>query len=231
MKDMKTTVNFLFVCLMGLCAASCTDYQEELDALSYRVTELENLVSQVNSELLTIKKVTDVIADGDYITDLTENDEGYIITFKKHGAVQLKHGATGAAGKDGKDAQAPDITVEQGPDGNWYWKLNGKWLTDNSGNRIRSNAVDGKDGKDGADGKDGKAVAPQVRINNKGSWEISTDGGNTWTDTGTPASGKDGKDGNTVVETITTVTTSAGDSYMQITLYNGQTFTIPIVKA
>lgn len=227
---MKTTVKFLFVCLMGLCAASCTDYQEELDALSYRVTELENLVSQVNSELQTIKKVTDVIADGDFITDLTENNEGYIITFKKHGAIQLKHGATGADGKDGKDAQAPDITVEKGADGNWYWKLNGQWLTDNTGNRIRSNAVDGKDGKDGkdgTDGKDGKAVAPQVRINDKGSWDISTDGGNTWTDTGTPASGKDGKDGNTLVQSIATITI-AGSSYVRITLVSGVTFDIPI---
>ena len=224
MKGMKKV---LLAGMLAMVGIACSDYQEELDALEYRITVLEELVNVVNNELVTIKTVTDVIADGDYITDVTENDEGFIITFKSHGAIQVKHGA---AGRDGQDAQAPSITVEQDPDGNWYWKLDGKWLTDNLGNRLRSNGVDGKDGKDGVDGKDGKdgkAVAPQVRINDTGIWEISTDSGVSWTSTGTPATGNDGADGNTLVTSIVVVTDPSG-TYVRITLISGVTFDIPI---
>jgi len=211
-------INNIFWIGMIAVFTGCTDYQEELDALDYRVTYLEELVNQINTELAGIKTITDAVSKGDFITNVTENEEGYIITFKEHGAVQIKHGATG---KDGKDAEAPEITVEQDGDGNWYWKLNGKWLTDDIGNRIRSNGTDGKDGKDG------KAVAPQVRINSNGNWEISPDGGTTWNDTGTAASGVDGKDGNTLVKSIEVITTLSGN-YVHITLTSGATFDIPM---
>ena len=194
---------------MLVAAMGCSDYQEELDALDYRVTVLEGLVGQVNSELVAIHTVTDVIADGDYITNVTENEEGYILTFNKHGAIQLKHGA------DGQDAKSPDISVEKADDGNWYWKVNDKWLTDADGNRIRSNGVDGK------------AVAPQVRISPSGEWEISPDGGTTWNGTGTVAKAQDGADGRTLVASVEVITTISG-TFVRFTLTNGVVFDIPM---
>ena len=214
---MKTIRQLLLAAMMPLMALTfnaCTDYQDELDALDYRVTVLENLVNKVNSDLEAMQVIVNAMAEGDYITNVTQNSEGYIITFNKSGAIVIhdgvdgQNGQDGKDGKDGKDAQAPNITIEQDPtDGNWYWKLNGEWLTDNSGNRIQANGKDGKDGKDGHDGHDGHdGITPQVRINGDGIWEISTDGGNTWVSTGTPATGKDGKDGadaNVILQVIT----------------------------
>ena len=65
--------------------------------------------------------------------------------------------------------------------------MNGEWLLDN-GNKM---PVTGEKGDKGAD-----ATAPQVRINTDTNlWEISTDGGKTWTSTGIKATGDKGNTG------------------------------------
>lgn len=225
-----TTVTLAMVGLQ----TSCTDYQDEIDALDYRVTVLENLVSRINTELESLQTAIRAFGDGDYITNVTETNDGYIITFAKNGAVIIKDG------KNGKDAETPDISIAQNPtDGNYYWTLNGTWLLDGNGNKINAtgkkgadgkDGVNGKDGKDGIDGKDGKdgvdgrdgvngkdgrdgrdgiALAPQVRINEyTGIWEISYDGGSTWIPTGTsarPINGVDGKNGTNGKDGNTTI--------------------------
>jgi len=191
------------ITLVAPAFTACTDYQDEINALDYRVTVLENLVRQLNSDLESMQVIVAAMETGDYITNVTENSQGYIITFNKSGAIVIKDGKDGNDGRDGRDAQTPDISIKQGEDGFWYWTLNGEWITDSNGENVRANGKDGKDGqdgKDGIDGKDGKdgkdAISPQVRINEEtGIWEISIDGGLTWIPTGTPATGKDGKDG------------------------------------
>ena len=213
---MKNIIMAALLPILTISFCSCTDYQDELDALDYRVTVLENLVNKTNTDIVAMEAIVTAMSEGDYITNVTQNAEGYIITFNKSGAVVIhdgKDGRDGQDGQDGRDAQAPDITIEQDADGNWYWKLNGVWLTDGSGNKIQANGRDGKDGKDGRDGKDGQdgrdgkdGVTPQVRINSEGIWEVSTDGGLTWQSTGSPATGKDGEkgaDANVIIKVIT----------------------------
>ena len=243
--------------MMGGAFQSCTDYQDEIDALDYRVTVLENLVKRVNSDIESIRVIIDAIDDGDYITNVTRNDEGCIITFAKQGAIVIKNGKDGEKGEKGRDAQAPDISVVQDSDGQWYWTLNGQYILAD-GQRLRANGkdgkdgkdgvdgkdgkdgvdgkdgkdgVDGKDGKDGVDGKDGKAVSPQLRINSEtGIWEISVDEGNTWISTGTPATGKDGNDGkdaDSLIQSVVITTTTEGDS-VTFTLSNGVVFSVPL---
>lgn len=84
---------------------------------------------------------------------------------------------------------SPIIEVEDG-----YWKINGEFLFDRLGNKVKALGVDGKDGidgidgkdgangvdgKNGSDGKDGKdAITPQFKIEND-YWYISYDNGNT----------------------------------------------------
>ena len=82
-------------------------------------------------------------------------------------------------------------------------------------------------GKDGAD-----AVTPLVRIDTTtGMWEISVDGGKTWTSTGTSATGKDGepgKNGNLFFEEVS-YTNKDGKEYMKIVTKSGQVFYIPLI--
>lgn len=190
MKTIKTLLLAASASLLFSTLNSCTDYQDEIDALDVRVTYLESLVNQINTDLKALSTIVKAIEDGDYITDVTPTTDGYVINFKKNGPVYIIDGV------DGADAAAPNITVRQDPlTGDWFWVLNGEWLTV-GGEKVRAN------GKDGADGKD--AISPMVRINPiTNEWEYSTDGGNTWTSTGTKATGEDGKDGYTFFQEVT----------------------------
>ena len=98
----------------------------------------------------------------------------------------------------------PVIGVRKDTDGCYYWTLDGEWLTDEKGNKVKAQGTDGKDGVDGEDGNDGAdgedgtdgtngkdGITPQLKIEN-GRWMLSMDDGKTWTDIG-QATGADGK--------------------------------------
>lgn len=218
MKTIKTFLLAGMTAILLTTPTSCTDYQDEIDALDVRVTYLESLVKDVNSDLAALKTIADALKDADYITNITQNPAGdWVINFYKHGPIVIHNG---------KDATMPNITVEQDPtDGNYYWKLNGDWLTGPDGQRVKANGKDGKDGTDGTNGKDG--ITPQVRIVD-GQWEISTDGGATWIKTGTSVQGKDGEDGknaNTIVDVRTYWTEDGG--YVEFITDSGS-FRVPL---
>ena len=207
---------YLFACLP--IATSCTDYQDEIDALDYRVTKLEELVNTINTNIEALRIIVSAMEDADYITGVRETVDGYVINFANAGPVYIHNGT------DGKDAEMPNIDVDQGADGNYYWMINGVLVKTPYGDPIRVNGKPGKDGKD--------AVSPKVRINpTTGEWEVSVDDGNTWTQTGTSAkgkdgtNGKDGKDGNKVVLSVT-FEANGEEEFMIVTTEFGQ-FKIP----
>jgi len=186
MKTMKKLFLLVAISLATGVQMSCTDYQDEIDALDVRVTDLENLVKKINTDLKSLHKLLDAMADGDAITNVTDTEDGCIVTFKDAGAVVIHDGRNGT---DGQDAVAPTISLAQDPDdGKYYWVLDGQPILDENGNKV---CASGKDGEKGADGK-----APRVRINpDTGEWELSLDDGASWIGTGTNAEAKDGKDG------------------------------------
>ena len=68
-------------------------------------------------------------------------------------------------------------------------------------------------GATGADGKDG--VTPQLRINGDTiMWEVSYDGGATWTSMGVVATGADGKDGSSALPIVISCISLAGMAAM-----------------
>lgn len=216
MKQMK---NFLLSALLltgGMAVTSCTDYQDEINALDYRVTKLEELVDEINNNLKALQNLAKAVEEGDYITDVTKTTDGYVINFKKNDPVYII---------DGVDGNAPEIGIAPDPvTGEWCWVLNGDWLLTPDGQKVRANGKDGKDGKN--------AIAPQVRINPEtGLWEISIDGGTNWIPTGTPAviKGKDGKDGNQFIKSVQYFA-SGEEEYLIITLMSGQEIRIPVDK-
>ena len=95
----------LFLLAFITLAASCTDYQDEIDALDYRITVLENLVKQWNRDLESTQVLVEAMENSDYITSVTQNSEGYIITFHNSGAIVIKDGVDGKDGKDGADGK------------------------------------------------------------------------------------------------------------------------------
>lgn len=130
---------FTVLVVAAAMTASCTDYQDEIDALDGRVSYLESLVVRVNADILTLQDVVDAMDQGDYITGVKETPEGYVISFNNAPPIFVHHGT------DGKDAQVPAINIAKDPnDGNYYWTLDGQWITDpTTGERVRSNGKDG----------------------------------------------------------------------------------------
>ena len=217
MKKLHLLLLSITLCVFSACH---NDIWDAIDGLDSRVTKLEELCKEMNTNITSLQTIVSVLQSNDYITGIVEikkNGEviGYTITFGKHDPITIYHGQDGKNGADGKDGITPVIGVAQDTDGVYYWTLNGEWLLDDNGNKLPVSGKDGQngtngsngqdgadgkdgqngeDGKDGADGQDGKdGITPQLKIE-EGYWYISYDNGATWTQLG-KATGEDGKDG------------------------------------
>ena len=218
-----------------LLSSGCYDESlifEQLEDHERRILALEKLCAQMNTNITSMQTILTALQNNDFVTDVAAIKEdgkviGYTITFSKSGPVTIYHGKDGADGKDGqdgkdgtdgkdgqdgKDGYSPVLGVKQHTDGVWYWTLDGEWLLDEQGNKVKASGTDGRDGRDGQDGTDGKdgqdgengqdgkdgsdGVTPLLTIT-EGNWYISYDNGETWTLLGvaTGADGKDGADG------------------------------------
>ena len=186
-------------CMFGL--SSCGDdyddseLRSDIENLEGRITALEEWQKSVNTDIRSLQSLVAVLEDKDYVTAVTplEDGTGYVISFLKSGNVTIKHGERGEQGENGEDGTTPVISVKQDSDGKHYWTVNGEWLLDN-GNKMPVTGEKGDKGDKGDKGAD--AIAPQVRINTDTNlWEISTDGGKTWTSTGVKATGDKGNTG------------------------------------
>lgn len=219
MKNILSLLFITFTTLFVSCADPYddTDIRNDLENLKERVTALEKLCKKMNSNISAMQTILDAVQNNDYVTavnPITENGVviGYTVNFTKSSPITIYHGKNGSDGKDGtdgvngKDGYTPIVGVKQDADGIYYWTLDGEWLTDENGNRIKAVGTDGKDGADGKDGNDGAngedgidgkpgedGITPQLKIEN-GFWHISYDNGISWMEVG-KATGEDGKDG------------------------------------
>ena len=193
---MKKILCFLFA--VSILSGCGDDYDDSaltgrVDDLENRVTKLEELCKQMNTNISSLQALVNALQDNDYITGvtpITKDGEtiGYTISFAKRAPITIYHGEDGKDGQDGKpgedgnDGSTPIIGVKQDPDGVYYWTLNGDWLTDDSGNKIQAEGRDGTDGKPGEDGNDGQDGKPG-------------EDGNDGQDGQDGKPGEDGKDG------------------------------------
>lgn len=172
--------------LLVIMFFSCTDTSElenQIDNIENRVAALEKLTAQMNTNISALQSAVTALQNNDYVTNISEIKEGdaiigYTLTFVKSGAVTIYNGKDGTNGKDGI---SPVIGVKLFTDGFYYWTLNGFWLTDTYGNKIKAQGTDGKNG-----------ITPQLKIENE-YWMLSTDNGITWKNLG-KAKGEDGDD-------------------------------------
>lgn len=126
--------------------------------------------------------------------------------------------------------------------------MDGKWLIDGSGNKVKAegrdgkngadgkdglngsdgrDGADGKNGQDGADGKDGAngadgrdGITPVLKIEDN-YWLISYDNGGSWTKLG-KATGENGRDGDSFFQDVT-----QDDSKVHFILADGTVITLP----
>lgn len=210
------------VALAGISLVGCKYDDSELwdavEDVKERVTELEEVVKLANSNIATLQSLVSALQDNIAIVSIAPTADGYSILFSD---------GTTATITNGKDANAPIISVRKDGDGIYYWTINGEWLIVD-GERVRASANDGQDGQNGNDGINGKdAVAPQIRINpTTKEWEISVDGGTTWNSTGVISQGRDGYDGSNGDSYFRSVDTSNAE-YVIFILYDGTEIVVP----
>lgn len=238
---MKKISTLLIGCLLLL--SSCSDYDDvalwnkslDVDA---RLSALEELCNQMNTNISSLQTIVNALQDNDYVKSVTPvmqdgKEIGYTITFSKSNPITIYHGkdgsdgADGEDGSDGNDGSTPVIGVRQDTDGIYYWTLNGEWLTDALGNKIKAQGTDGSDGSDGVDGDNGKdGITPKFKIEN-GYWYVSYDNEDSWLQLGkaTGENGSDGSDGDSLFESVT-----QDDDNVYFKLSNGTLITIPKYK-
>ena len=218
MRIRNFTTVLLSVIAAGALFVSCeyddSELRDKINDHENRIVQLEELCSQMNTNISSLQTIVTALQGNDYVTSIapvTSGDEtiGYTINFSKSGPVTIYHGedgkdgsngADGQDGADGKDGHTPVLGVKMTSDGNYYWTIDGEWLLDDDGNKIRANGLDGADGSDGANGQDGQdgaagkdGITPQLKIED-GYWYVSYDNGVQWTQLW-KATGEDGQDG------------------------------------
>ena len=222
---MKKLLSLVFC---GLLLFGCSDkyddsaLRNDLNDLENRVTKLEELCTQMNTNISSLQKIVDALQDNLSISKVEQISDGYIIHFSDGSTATIKNGKN--------SGYAPIIGVKKDTDGIYYWTLNGEWLTDDAGDKIKAEGMDGENGNDGTDGENGQdGITPQLKIEN-GRWMLSMDNGKTWTDIGqaTGADGQDGadgtngKDGDSFFQSVT-----EDDNNVYFTLIDGTVITIP----
>lgn len=211
MKKLFTLLVTVLALFVSSCSYDDTDIWDKYNSLEGRITALEELCREMNSNIDALQTIVIALQNNDYVTGVTpvtKNGEvvGYTITFTKSQPITIYHGEDGQNGKDGC---TPVIGVRQDNDGIYYWTLDGEWLLDGAENKVKAVGVDGKDGSDG--------TTPQFKIE-EGYWYISCDNGATWS----KLSKATGEDGDAFFTSV-----SSDDTKVTIVLKDGTVIDIP----
>lgn len=203
MRKLFAFAAFVVALVVSSCSYDDTPIWNKLNDHEERIKALEELCTNMNTNIEALQGIVEALEKHDYIVEVVENEDGYTINFAKGDSITIKNGkdgangndgANGADGADGADGQTPVIGVAE-EDGVYYWTVNGEWLTDANGNKIKAvgsdgaNGADGNDGANGADGANGNdGVTPQLKIEDN-KWFVSYDEGATWVELGVVAEG------------------------------------------
>lgn len=149
-----------------------SDLQTRMDQAEADIAELQQLVKDINTNISSLVTVVDALKNSDQITSVTplSDGSGYTVTFSKSGTITIYNGkngvdgTNGTNGENGADGHTPVISVRLDADGQYYWTVDGEYLTDAEGKKIPATA---------------HIAIPQIRIN-EGNFEISYNEGLTW---------------------------------------------------
>ena len=235
---------------------------------------LKTMCEQMNQNIEALQTIVNALKNNDYIVSVDPiydgvREIGYRITFGSSKTINIYHGndgkdgaagATGPQGPQGETGEAgaagsiPVIGVAQDTNGVYYWTVDGKWLLDKDGQKVRASGQDGTPGQDGAagtpgapgqngtDGQNGKdGVTPKLKIEG-GDWYVSYDNGETWENLGQATGdqgpkgdqGDKGDQGNPGVggdSMFSDVDYSSNEDYVIFTLSNGTQIQVPTWSA
>ena len=131
-----------------------TDLQNENSDLRGQITDLKSAESGINSDIKALNQLVSTLETSNYITSVTAlpDGSGYTIAFASGEPVTVHNGVKG------EDGLTPKISVGL-YEGAYYWTLDGEWLTDDSGNKMRVTGEKGEQGIQGIQGEKGDTGA------------------------------------------------------------------------
>lgn len=167
---MKKALIALSALLVAVVSCNKTaDLENKINDLDKRVSVLEEKVKEINEKTVPgLQATVAAVQAGVTVTSVVKDPSGYTITFSNGTTAVITNGQDGKDGENGKDGvkgdkgENPVISAKM-DNGEFYWTVDGEFLLDAEGNKIPVHAA-----------------TPQFRIN-EGKWEISYDGGATWT--------------------------------------------------
>ncbi|WP_308654000.1 PL29 family lyase N-terminal domain-containing protein [uncultured Alistipes sp.] len=220
MKKLLTWAVLVTAIALSSCKYDDDDLWNSVHGLEDRVAKLEELCKQMNTNISSLQTIVEALEENDYVTNVTPvmqdgKEIGYTIVFSKSNPITIYHGKDGQAGSDGDDGTTPSIGVKQDTDGIYYWTLNGEWLTDDHGDKIKAEGADGNDG-----------TTPKFKIEND-YWYISYNNGETWEQLG-KATGEDGTGGDSM---FTEIDYQTSTDYVIFTLADGTQIKLPTWSA
>ena len=211
---MKKLSIILSLTLFVFLFPSCQFYKDQIDELyaevdSLKVSDsaLRLRMEQMNSSLTTLKGLVSAMQSGLYIKSvvtLTGDSEqsGYLITMSNGMSYTIRNG------RDGQDGVTPKLGVKRGPDGAYYWTLDGDFLKDGNGQYVRA---------------DGATPLFDIR---DGFWYLSLDGGEHWENLGR-ATGEDGLPGAPGDQIFKSVEYTPGENVVRFVLSDDTSITLP----
>ena len=200
---MKKLFPFFAIVLLGVVTWSCSydddDLWNAVGDLNGRVEAMEQAVEKANSDIEALRKLVESLQDNVTISSVDKTEDGYTINFSDGTTATISNGKNGT--------NAPALSVVKDTDECYYWALDGV-IIEIDGHKIKAEGADG--------------ITPQLRINpDSKEWEMSTDGGQSWSSMGVKA---EGADGDSIFSDV-----QDGDSEVIFTLADGET-TIIIPK-
>lgn len=220
-RRMFAMLTFAGALLIAGCEYDDTELKTGISDLNDRVTKLEEAAKQAQQDIASLKTLVDALKNAVTVSSVVENSDGsYTINFSDGTTATIRNGRDGQNGQDGQNGHdgqdgqdgkdgitPPTITVVE-ENGDYYWIYrqpdgSTSYVTGPDGEKIKANG----------------GAAPQVRINPEtNEWEISSDGGATWTSTGVKATGPAGEQ---PFESVT-----FDDEYVYVTLAGGTRLTL-----
>ena len=134
------TITALIAATLSSCKYDDDDLWSSVHGLEDRVAKLEELCKQMNTNISSLRTIVEALEENDYVTNVTPlmqngKEIGYTIVFSKSNPITIYHGKDG---QDGGSSTTPSIGVKLDTDGIYYWTLNGEWLTDDHGDKIKA---------------------------------------------------------------------------------------------
>ena len=201
---------FTLLAFAACCAAAAWSCSDEYDdsGLRQEIADIRQEIASMKEQVNSLKTLVDALNGNKFITNYTESDDGWSITFNDGKTITIRDGEKGA--------DAPVLGIARF-EGVYYWTLGGddQWLLDDNQNKI---PVAGQNGK-------------TPTINKDGYWEI--DGETIKGEDGQPikavgkdgANGDKGEDGDSFFKSVV-----QDDDNVTFTLTNGDQIVLPKAK-